>query len=104
LIAGAGATGLESAGYIKEKYPDHKVGVCLRGKTLLPYIANAHKAVDAHLKKIGIEVHYETPYEGEATAASLGYDFQLDCRGYKFVAPGKFMKGELSKCVDPSKG
>ena len=28
LIVGAGATGLESAGYIKEKYQDKRVGVC----------------------------------------------------------------------------
>ena len=101
LIAGAGATGLEAAGYIKEKYPDHKVGICLRGKTLLPYVKDGRKIVEAYLKELDIEVHYETPYEGDLTRDSLGYDYCVDCRGYKFVAPKRFMRGELAKCVEP---
>jgi len=104
LVGGAGATGLESAGYIKEKYPDHKVGVCLRGKTILPYIPGAHQTVVGHFKKLGIEIHYDTPYEGEVTAASLGYDYQLDCRGYKFTSPSKFMVGDLRQCLNPDNG
>ena len=104
LIGGAGATGLESAGYIKEKHPDVKVGVCLRGKTLLPYFKGAHERLESHLKKIGLEVHYGTSFEGEATAKALGYDVALDCRGYSFPGPAKFMTGALAKTLEPKSG
>lgn len=104
LIVGAGATGLETAGYMKEKFPDHKIGICLRGNTLLPYLDGVHAKIDLHLKSMGLEIHYGTPYVEGETAAALGYDYALDCRGYKFTAPAKFMTGGLSKCVDKKNG
>lgn len=43
LIVGGGATGLESAAYIAEKYGEKvKVGICQKGKYLLPGIPGAH--------------------------------------------------------------
>ena len=42
LCIGSGATGIESCSYIKELYPDKKVGICQRGKTLLPNSSGAH--------------------------------------------------------------
>ena len=50
LIVGAGPTGLEAAGYIKDKYRDEgkRVGVCQRGRSLLPELDGAHDiAMDA---------------------------------------------------------
>ena len=98
LIAGAGATGLEAAGYIKEKFPDKQVGVCLRGKTLLPYVTGAHAMVDAYMTKIGVKVHYGTPYTAE-TQATLGYDCTVNCMGYNFQGPKRFMTGDLANCL-----
>lgn len=62
LIGGAGATGLESAGYIKGKNPNLKVGVCLRGKKILPYVKNAHDQVVKVFKDLDINIHFETAF------------------------------------------
>ena len=40
----------------------------------------------------------------ENTMKTYGYDYYIDCTGYKFPGPKKFMKKELSKCVDPRTG
>ena len=42
LIVGCGATGLESAGWLKDKYPSKKIAVCQRGKVLFPNFPGAH--------------------------------------------------------------
>jgi NADH dehydrogenase FAD-containing subunit len=42
LIVGGGATGVESAGYIAEKYSDKKIGICQRGDKLVASIPGAH--------------------------------------------------------------
>ena len=42
LCIGGGYTGIVSCSYIKESYPDKTVGICQRGKTLLPSIVGAH--------------------------------------------------------------
>jgi NADH dehydrogenase FAD-containing subunit len=36
LCVGAGSTGIEMAGYLKDSFPDKKVGICQRGNILLP--------------------------------------------------------------------
>lgn len=98
LIAGAGATGLEAAGYIKERFPDKEIGVCLRGKTLLPYVKGGHKLCDDYMKKIGVKIHYETPFTDE-TQATLGYDTTINCMGFSFEGPKRFMTGDLANCL-----
>ena len=42
LIVGCGPTGLESAGWLKDKYPSKKIAVCQRGKVLFPNYPGAH--------------------------------------------------------------
>ena len=43
LCVGGGPTGIESACYIKETYPDKHVGICQSGPTLLPKLYGAHQ-------------------------------------------------------------
>lgn len=45
LIVGGGATGVESAGYIAEKYPEKRVGICQRGPKLIPAIQGGHEKI-----------------------------------------------------------
>jgi len=45
LIVGCGATGLESAGWLKDKYPSKKIACCQRGKVLFPNYPGAHDVV-----------------------------------------------------------
>lgn len=104
MIAGAGATGLEAAGYIKSKNPNLKVGVCLRGKTVLPYIKGANETVVKCFKELGINIHFGTSFEGEATAKALDYSCVVDCMGYKFHGPRKYMTGDLARCLDKQNG
>lgn len=42
MCVGAGPTGVETAGYIKEKYPAKNVAICQKGDKLLPKIPGAH--------------------------------------------------------------
>ena len=35
LIVGGGSTGVETAGYVKNKFPSKKVSICQRGGQLL---------------------------------------------------------------------
>ncbi len=55
-------TGIESSAWAKEKYPNKKIGICQRGKLLLPAINGAHQLVNNILTKLDIKVHLETPY------------------------------------------
>jgi NADH dehydrogenase FAD-containing subunit len=86
LCVGAGPTGLETAGYIKETYPEKRVAVCLRGEKLMPSYFKAHNVVEKVLKQADIEILYNTPYSEDST---LNSEFQLvlDCRGFKYSAP-----------------
>lgn len=42
LCIGAGETGLETAGWMKEHYPEKEIGVCMRGDTILRGVDGAH--------------------------------------------------------------
>ena len=45
LIVGGGATGVEAAAYIAEKYPLKRVGIIQRGNILIPTIKGAHQKI-----------------------------------------------------------
>jgi len=62
LCVGAGPTGLESAGWIKDNYPNKTVGVALRGRAILATINGAHSVAEGILKNMKIDVHYGTTY------------------------------------------
>lgn len=86
LVVGGGVTGIEAAGYLCEQ--GKKVGLVHRGDTLLKTIKGAHAKVLPHLKKIGVKVMLNTPYN---TGDNQGYTEVLDCRGYKFTGPRSYM-------------
>jgi len=45
LCIGAGATGIETASYLKETWTEKTVGICQRGNVMMPDIPGAHKHV-----------------------------------------------------------
>ena len=101
LCVGAGPTGLETAGYLKEFYPDKVVGICQRGPKLLPAFGNAHDILMESFKKIGVEVHLG---KGFSDDDKMGYDYIVDCRGFKYLGPKDFLQGPLADCVEPKTG
>ena len=102
LCVGAGATGVETACYLKETYPEKKVSICQRGAKFLPQLGDAaHPLVEAGLKTAGVEALPETPYTEELAA---NYDYVIDCRGFKFLGPAKYMTGPLAECLDKKTG
>ena len=54
LCVGAGPTGLETAGYLKEKYPGTKIGICQRGPKLLPAFEGASDMIRTIFKTMDI--------------------------------------------------
>ena len=90
LCVGAGATGLEVACYMKEKWPDKKIGVCQRGKVMMPDIKGAHKLIEDYLKKLGVNYHSDTPFSPDSGVATE-YASHIDCRGFKFNGPRAFL-------------
>ena len=107
LCVGAGPTGLETAGYLKEKYPDKTVGVCLRGKTLLPAYNGGHEKTEVLLNELGVEILYETGYqEGDQvkTKAGTTYEYVIDCRGFKFAGPSQYLSEDMKDCIDKKSG
>ena len=101
LCVGAGPTGLETAGYLKEFYPDKKIGICQRGPKLLPAFDNAHDILTAELKKLGIEVFTSKGYSDDD---KMGFEYIVDCRGFKYLGPKDFMQGPMAECVEPKTG
>lgn len=59
LIAGAGPVGLQTAGWIKEMYPDIHVSICMRGKELLGQVkcgSRAKKPLEKLLNNLNIDI------------------------------------------------
>lgn len=92
LCVGAGATGLESACYIKETWPDKKVGVCQRGNTMIPDLPGAHVLIDGILKRVGVQYHPGTSYSADGGGVADEYEVHVDCRGFSFDGPNRFLK------------
>lgn len=92
LCVGAGPTGIESAAYLKESFPSKRVVLCQRGKVLLRDFNGGHDKVMAQLKKLGVEVMLETSYT-PGSAFDKEFEFVLDCRGFKYAGPAKFLTG-----------
>ena len=102
LVVGAGATGVETACYLKELQPEKKVSICQRGAKFLPQLGDAaHPLVAEGLKKVGVEALTSTPYNEELAA---NYDYVIDCRGFNFLGPRKYMTGVLAECLDKKTG
>jgi pyruvate/2-oxoglutarate dehydrogenase complex dihydrolipoamide dehydrogenase (E3) component len=103
LCIGAGATGCESACYIKETWPDKKVGICQRGNVMMPDITGAHSIILDYITKVGVTYHNDTSFkEGEGVANE--YEAHVDCRGFRFDGPKKYMHNEMAECIDGKTG
>ena len=104
LIAGAGAVGLEAAGFLKDSFPDKQIGVCVRGQKLMSTVNGVHEVAEPILKEIGINIHKGTPYQ-EGTLVALpdgsgSYEHVIDCRGFRFQGPSIFFKSDkLKSCI-----
>lgn len=94
LCIGGGPTGVEAASYIKETYIDKRVGLCQKGDKLIPDHPGAHDVAHRILNKIGVAIHMETPYSTE-DPIDRSYEYKLDCRGFRFTGPSKFLQGEM---------
>lgn len=95
LCIGAGETGLETAGWMKEAYPDKVIGVSMRGDTILRGVDGAHKIAEGHLKDMDIHIHYNTThYDGAKVKYNDTdeYAYYVDCTGLKFNGPTEFFK------------
>jgi NADH dehydrogenase FAD-containing subunit len=101
LCVGAGPTGLETASYLKEYYPNKRIGICQRGQKLLPAFPNAHSVLMESFKKLDIKV-----ITGKAFSEDdkMGYEYIVDCRGFKYLGPKDFMQGPMAECVEPKTG
>lgn len=106
LIIGAGNTGVETAAYMAEKYPDKRVGIADIESKLLFKINGAHDMVQNYLQNdLKVNVHTGVkPDSFENTMNNLGYDHFVNCTGFRFIGPRKFMTEELSECIDPRSG
>ena len=60
LCVGAGSTGIETAGYLKEKHPDKKIGIALRGNVICKNLNGAHKVAEKLLTEMGVVIHYNS--------------------------------------------
>lgn len=40
----------------------------------------------------------------ENTMKNLGYEYYIDCSGYKFTGPRRFLQEGMSECIDPRTG
>jgi NADH dehydrogenase FAD-containing subunit len=94
LCIGAGETGLETAGWMKEHYPDKVIGVAMRGTTILRGVDGAHQVAVKHLQEMDINIHYNTTYtDGTIKYNDTdSYAYYLDCTGLKFNGPTEFFK------------
>ena len=95
---GTGPTSLEVAGYLKESFPDKEVAVCCRGQTILAKYPGAHAAAIKILGKVGVTVLTGHPYK-DGKVGGKDFDYILDCSGFKFTGPQKYMQGELANCL-----
>lgn len=103
LCVGAGANGTETACYLKEFWPDKKVGICQRGKTMMPEVDGAHDVILKCLQELDVIYHSDTPFkEGEGIASE--YEAIIDCRGFRYLGPRKYLQGEMSECIDGKTG
>lgn len=96
LIVGAGLTGVETAGYLAKNFgKEKKIGIIHGGKEILPAIKGGHDKSIELVKSLGIELFLKERYAEGKTLEEKGYEYMLDCRGYRFNGPKVFMSGEL---------
>lgn len=103
LCVGAGPAGVETAGYLKEKHPNKTIGIAMRGNVILKGLNGAHAVAEKELREMGIQIHYNSEVaEGQKLQTNEGadYDYQIDCRGFKYQGPAEFFQNDLKECLD----
>ena len=82
------------------------MGISQFGSKLLSRYDGAHEKIQSYLENdLKIKIH--TNISGDTNkmvAKSLGYEYSIDCTGYSFLGPRRFMTKEMSKCIDPRTG
>lgn len=67
-------------------------------------MAGAHEIATRELEEIGVKVLTGVSYSDDAPIAQE-YDAKVDCRGFKFTGPNKFMtEDSIRGCVEPTTG
>lgn len=70
---------------------------------MMPEIEGAHDIILDYMKKINVVYHNDSSFkEGEGIANE--YEAHVDCRGFRFDGPRKFLKNEMAECVDGKTG
>jgi len=98
LCIGAGDTGVETAGWLKENNPDKVIGICMRGDTILKAIKGAHKVAEKQLREMDIQIHYNAKHSEDSKVKHNDtdeYEYYLDCSGLKYKGPTEFFKDSL---------
>ena len=57
LVIGGGPTGIESAGFMAEKYREKTIGICQRGSKLLTGYEGAHEKVLPIMAELNVKLH-----------------------------------------------
>ena len=99
LCIGAGATGIETAGWLKEFYPKKVIGISMKGEKILKNVKGAHEVAEKLLTEADVAIHYKTPYSDglkvEIGDTGYPYEYYLDCSGLKYRGPTEFFKNNL---------
>lgn len=110
LIVGAGPTGIELAGEIKEHHPSKHVTLVGHNSSLTPakFSPKLGKTLEQQVRKLGIELHLGTRLDtGELVTGPISeQEFELPDgkrvkADYLIVAYGTRANGELMEAFDP---
>lgn len=63
----------------------------------------AHDMITNIMNKLDIKIHAGIAYDINCDL-SKEYDFAIDCRGYQFIGPSIFFKGEMEDCLNKKNG
>ena len=55
------------------------------------------------LNKLEIKIDRRIAYDKDCNLLN-GYNFVIDCRGYQFIGPSIFFKGEMEDCLNKKNG
>ena len=81
-------------------YPDKKLGICMKGNSLLPTMPpQCHDITHDFLKTRNVHILYNTPYV-QGLEHSLGFDRVYKCVGQRFRSA--FMERHFSSSIAPN--
>jgi len=98
LCIGAGPTSIETAGYLKQTFPEKEISICCRGDKVLSKYHGAHDKAFAAIKRAGVNILLNSKFE-DGKCGCKEFDCNLDCSGFKFAGPSEYMKEHFSDCI-----